>query len=241
MNLYPAIDLKDGQCVRLLQGEMESATVFNDNPANQARAFEAAGFSWLHIVDLNGAFVGEPVNADAVEAILAAVSIPVQLGGGIRDLKTAMYWLDRGVRRVIFGTAAVETPNVVHEACRRFPGQVVIGIDARSGYVATEGWANASSMRAKELAAEFENTGAAAIVYTDIERDGAMAGPNVSATEDFAQNTETPVIASGGVASLHDLEALKQIAHCGLDGVISGRALYDGRIEPAAALKLFAV
>ncbi len=240
MILYPAIDLKDGQCVRLLQGEMESATIFNDDPANQARAFEAAGFSWLHIVDLNGAFAGEPINADAVAAILDAVSIPIQLGGGIRDLRTAMEWLDRGIRRVIFGTAAVKTPTIVHEACQRYPGQVVIGIDARSGYVATEGWANASAVRATELVAEFENAGAAAIVYTDIERDGVMAGPNLSAIEDFAQNTKTPVIASGGVASLDDLDALKHIAPRGLDGVITGRALYDGRIEPAAALKLLA-
>jgi len=224
--LYPAIDLKDGQCVRLLQGEMESATIFNDDPANQACAFEAAGFSWLHIVDLNGAFAGEPINADAVAAILDAVSIPIQLGGGIRDLRTAMEWLDRGIRRVIFGTAAVKTPTIVH--------------DARSGYVATEGWANASAVRATELVAEFENAGAAAIVYTDIERDGVMAGPNLSAIEDFAQNTKTPVIASGGVASLDDLDALKHIAPRGLDGVITGRALYDGRIEPAAALKLLA-
>ncbi len=240
MILYPAIDLKDGQCVRLLRGEMGSATVFNDNPAGQARAFEAAGFSWLHIVDLNGAFAGKPVNAEAVEAILTAVSIPVQLGGGIRDLQTAAGWLERGVRRIIFGTAAVDTPEIVHEACRQYPDRVVIGIDARSGYVATEGWASASSVRASDLAAEFENAGAAAIVYTDIERDGAMAGPNVSATEEFARNTETPVIASGGVASLDDLEALKRIAHNGLEGVISGRALYDGRIEHAAALKLLA-
>lgn len=240
MILYPAIDLKDGQCVRLIRGEMESATVFNDDPADQARAFEAAGFQWLHIVDLNGAFAGKPVNADAVEAILSAVSIPVQLGGGIRDLETATAWLERGVRRVIFGTAAVAAPDVVREACRKYPKQIVIGIDAREGRVATDGWASESTVFATDLAAEFESAGAAAVVYTDIERDGAMNGPNLSATESFVRNTSIPVIASGGVASLDDLAALKRIAHHGLDGVISGRALYDGRIAPTDALQLLA-
>ena len=240
MILYPAIDLKDGQCVRLIRGEMGSATVFNDDPADQARAFEAAGFQWLHIVDLNGAFAGKPVNADAVEAILSAVSIPVQLGGGIRDLDTAAAWLERGVRRVIFGTAAVTAPDVVREACRIYSERIVIGIDAREGRVATEGWASDSTVLATDLATEFASAGAAAIVYTDIERDGAMDGPNLSATESFVRNTGVPVIASGGVASLDDLAALKRIAHLGLDGVISGRALYDGRIEPTDALQLLA-
>ena len=240
MILYPAIDLKDGQCVRLIRGEMGSATVFNDDPADQACAFEAAGFQWLHIVDLNGAFAGTPVNADAVEAILSAVSIPVQLGGGIRDLDTAAAWLERGVRRVIFGTAAVTAPDVVREACRIYPERIVIGIDAREGWVATEGWASDSTVLATDLATEFGSAGAAAIVYTDIERDGAMDGPNLSATESFVRNTGIPVIASGGVASLDDLAALKRIAHLGLDGVISGRALYDGRIEPTDALQLLA-
>ena len=240
MILYPAIDLKDGQCVRLIRGEMGSAAVFNDDPADQARAFEAAGFQWLHIVDLNGAFAGKPVNADAVEAILSAVSIPVQLGGGIRDLDTAAAWLERGVRRVIFGTAAVTAPDVVREACRIYSERIVIGIDAREGRVATEGWASDSTVLATDLATEFASAGAAAIVYTDIERDGAMDGPNLSATESFVRNTGVPVIASGGVASLDDLAALKRIAHLGLDGVISGRALYDGRIEPTDALQLLA-
>ena len=240
MILYPAIDLKDGQCVRLIRGEMGSATVFNDDPADQARAFEAAGFQWLHIVDLNGAFAGKPVNADAVEAILSAVSIPVQLGGGIRDLDTAAAWLERGVRRVIFGTAAVTAPDVVREACRIYSERIVIGIDAREGRVATEGWASDSTVLATDLATEFASAGAAAIVYTDIERDGAMDGPNLSATESFVRNTGVPVIASGGVASLDDLAALKRIAHLGLNGVISGRALYDGRIEPTDALQLLA-
>ena len=240
MILYPAIDLKDGQCVRLIRGEMGSATVFNDDPADQARAFEAAGFQWLHIVDLNGAFAGKPVNADAVEAILSAVSIPVQLGGGIRDLDTAAAWLERGVRRVIFGTAAVTAPDVVREACRIYSERIVIGIDAREGRVATEGWASDSTVLATDLATEFTSAGAAAIVYTDIERDGAMDGPNLSATESFVRNTGVPVIASGGVASLDDLAALKRIAHLGLNGVISGRALYDGRIEPTDALQLLA-
>ena len=240
MILYPAIDLKDGQCVRLIRGEMGSAIVFNDDPADQARAFEAAGFQWLHIVDLNGAFAGKPVNADAVEAILSAVSIPVQLGGGIRDLDTAAAWLERGVRRVIFGTAAVTAPDVVREACRIYSERIVIGIDAREGRVATEGWASDSTVLATDLATEFASVGAAAIVYTDIERDGAMDGPNLSATESFVRNTGVPVIASGGVASLDDLAALKRIAHLGLNGVISGRALYDGRIEPTDALQLLA-
>lgn len=240
MILYPAIDLKDGACVRLLRGDMGTATVFNDDPANQARAFEAAGFQWLHIVDLNGAFEGKPVNAPAVESVLSAVSIPVQLGGGIRDLKTAAEWLDRGVRRVIFGTAAVETPDLVREACRAYRGRIVVGIDARNDRVATEGWARDSEVSATDLTAEFETAGVAAIVYTDIERDGAMAGPNVSAIEAFVRQTEVPVIASGGVASLDDLAALKRIAHLGLEGVISGRALYDGRIEAADALDLLA-
>ena len=240
MILYPAIDLKDGHCVRLLRGEMESATVFNDDPAAQARAFESAGFQWIHIVDLDGAFAGRPVNADAVEDILSAVSIPVQLGGGIRDLETAAAWLDRGVRRVIFGTAAVENPHVVCEACREYPGRVVIGIDARDGRVVTDGWAAEAMVAAIELAAEFESVGVSAFVYTDINRDGAMAGPNVEATEAFVRQTEVPVIASGGVASLDDLAALKRIGPYGLNGVISGRALYDGRIVPADALKLLA-
>ncbi len=240
MILYPAIDVKGGRCVRLLRGDMASATVFNDDPAAQARAFESAGFRWIHVVDLDGAFAGRPVNAGAVEDILSAVSIPVQLGGGIRDPETAAAWLDRGVRRAIFGTAAAKNPGVVREVCREYPGRVVVGIDARGGRVATDGWAAESKTTAGELAAAFEGVGVAAFVYTDIDRDGAMAGPNVEATEAFVRRTEVPVIASGGVASLDDLAALKRIGPRGLDGVISGRALYDGRIDPAAALELLA-
>jgi phosphoribosylformimino-5-aminoimidazole carboxamide ribotide isomerase len=240
MILFPAIDLKDGQAVRLLRGEMESATVFNDDPAAQARSFVEAGFQWLHLVDLNGAFAGRPVNAPAVEAILAAVDIPAQLGGGIRDMATIERWLALGVRRVILGTVAVKNPELVREACRAFPGQVVLGIDARGGKVATEGWAEVSEIEALDLARRFEDVGAAAIVYTDIERDGALQGANVEATRALAEALETPVIASGGVASLDDLAAFLAIADSGIEGVISGRAIYDGRLDPAAALALLA-
>ncbi|WP_422369278.1 1-(5-phosphoribosyl)-5-[(5-phosphoribosylamino)methylideneamino]imidazole-4-carboxamide isomerase [Pelagibius sp.] len=240
MILFPAIDLKDGKAVRLLRGEMDSATVFNESPADQARAFAGQGFEWLHLVDLNGAFEGRPVNAAAVEAILAAVDLPVQLGGGIRDLATIERWLDLGVRRVILGTVAVKNPDLVRDACRRFPGQVVLGIDARGGRVAVEGWAEVSEITATELAQRFEDAGAAAIVYTDIDRDGALQGANVAATRALAEAVATPVIASGGVASLDDIAAFHAIADSGIEGVISGRALYDGRIDPASALALLA-
>ena len=240
MILFPAIDLKDGQAVRLLRGEMASATVFNDDPAAQARAFAAAGFRWLHLVDLNGAFEGRPANAAAVEAILAAVDLPVQLGGGIRDMATVERWLTLGVRRVILGTVAVKNPGLVREACRAFPGRVVLGIDARGGHVAVEGWAEVSEITALDLARRFEDAGAAAIVYTDINRDGALQGANVEATRALAEAIETPVIASGGVASLDDLAAFLAIENSGIEGVISGRALYDGRIDPQAALALLA-
>ncbi len=240
MILFPAIDLKDGKAVRLLRGEMDSATVFNESPADQARAFAGQGFEWLHLVDLNGAFEGRPVNAAAVEAILAAVDLPVQLGGGIRDLVTIERWLDLGVRRVILGTVAVKNPDLVRDACRRFPGQVVLGIDARGGRVAVEGWAEVSEITAIELAQRFEDAGAAAIVYTDIDRDGALQGANVAATRALAEAVATPVIASGGVASLDDIAAFHAIADSGIEGVISGRALYDGRIDPASALALLA-
>ncbi|HMA15085.1 MAG TPA: 1-(5-phosphoribosyl)-5-[(5-phosphoribosylamino)methylideneamino]imidazole-4-carboxamide isomerase [Kiloniellaceae bacterium] len=240
MILFPAIDLKDGQAVRLLRGEMDSATVFNEDPAAQARAFAAAGFRWLHLVDLNGAFEGRPVNASAVEAILAAVDIPAQLGGGIRDMATIERWLALGIRRVILGTVAVKNPALVREACRAFPGRVVLGIDARGGKVATEGWAEVSEITALDLARRFEDAGAAAIVYTDIDRDGALQGANVAATRALAEAISTPVIASGGVASLDDLAALLAIEASGIEGVISGRALYDGRIDPKAALALLA-
>ena len=237
MILFPAIDLKDGQCVRLLRGEMEAATVFSDDPAAQAMAFEAAGCDWVHLVDLNGAFAGAPVNADAVADILQSVDVPVQLGGGIRDMATIEMWLDKGLQRVILGTVAVENPDLVREAARAFPGQVAVGIDARGGKVATRGWAEVTDVDATDLARSFEDAGVAAIIYTDINRDGAMQGPNVEATAALAQAVEIPVIASGGVSSLADLQALKD---CGavLDGAISGRALYDGAIDLGEALRL---
>ena len=237
MILYPAIDLKDGQCVRLLRGDMDRATVFGDDPAAQARAFAAVGCEWLHVVDLNGAFAGRPVNAEAVRAILQAVDLPVQLGGGIRDMETVAMWLDQGLARVILGTVAVENPDLVREAARAFPGQIAVGIDARAGRVATRGWAEETDIAATDLARRFEDAGVAAIIYTDIERDGAMQGPNVAATAALARAVSIPVIASGGVSSLDDLRALKE---CGapLDGVISGRALYDGAIDPAEAVAL---
>ncbi len=234
MILYPAIDLKDGQCVRLLRGEMEAATVFGDDPAAQARAFAEAGCEWLHVVDLNGAFAGHPVNAAAVEAILAAVSIPVQLGGGIRDMATIEGWLERGLARVILGTVAVENPALVREAARAFPGRVAVGIDARKGRVATRGWAEETEAMASDLARSFEDAGVAAIIYTDIERDGAMAGPNVEATAELARAVSIPVIASGGVSSLTDLIALRDTGV--IAGAIVGRALYDGAIDLARAL-----
>ena len=238
MILYPAIDLKDGQAVRLLRGDMASATVFNEDPAAQARAFAEAGFAWLHLVDLNGAFEGRPVNRAAVTAILAAVELPVQLGGGIRDMATVEAWLAAGIARVILGTAAVKDPAFVRAACRRFPGRVALGIDARRGRVAVEGWAEASEVEALDLVRRFEDAGAAAIIHTDIDRDGALQGVNVAATRALARATSIPVIASGGVASLGDIEALAAAAEDGIEGAIVGRALYDGRIEPRAALSL---
>lgn len=237
MILYPAIDLKGGQCVRLLRGDMAAATVFGDDPAAQARSFAEAGCAWVHVVDLDGAFAGRPENAAAVEAILAAVSVPVQLGGGIRDMAAVEGWLAKGVARVILGTAAVRDPGFVRAAAARFPGRVAVGIDARGGRVAVQGWAEETDIDAVDLARRFEDAGVAAVIFTDIERDGAMQGPNVEATAALARAVSIPVIASGGVSSLDDLRALKD---CGapLDGVISGRALYDGRIEVAAAAAL---
>jgi phosphoribosylformimino-5-aminoimidazole carboxamide ribotide isomerase len=239
MILYPAIDLKDGQCVRLLRGDMATATVFGADPAAQARAFAAAGCRWLHLVDLNGAFAGRPVNGAAVEAILAAVTIPVQLGGGIRDRATLEAWLERGVARVILGTAALRDPGLVRAAARAHPGRVAVGIDARAGRVAVEGWAETSEVTALELARRFEDAGVAALVYTDIDRDGALEGPNVAATAALARAVAIPVIASGGIASLDDLRALKA-SGAPLDGAISGRALYEGRIDLAEAVHLLA-
>ncbi|MBT0956215.1 1-(5-phosphoribosyl)-5-[(5-phosphoribosylamino)methylideneamino]imidazole-4-carboxamide isomerase [Alphaproteobacteria bacterium KMM 3653] len=235
MILYPAIDLKDGQCVRLLKGDMDKATVFGDDPAAQAKSFVTAGCEWLHLVDLNGAFEGKPVNGAAVEAILAATDVPAQLGGGIRDLQTIEAWVTRGIARVILGTVAVENPALVKEAAREFPGKVAVGLDARAGRVATRGWAEETEVMVTDLAKEFEDAGIAAIIYTDIDRDGAMAGPNIPATEALARAVSIPVIASGGVSSMADLIALKSTGV--IAGAISGRALYDGAIDLAAALK----
>ena len=238
MILFPAIDLKDGQCVRLKLGEMSEATIFNDDPAAQALAFEAQGFEYLHIVDLNGAFAGRPVNGAAVEAILAAVKMPVQLGGGIRDIATIEAWLAKGVRRVILGTVAVRDPQLVRAAAKMFPDRVAVGIDAKGGKVAVEGWAETSELGASDLARRFEDAGVAAIVYTDIERDGVLKGLNLPATAALAADTSIPVIASGGLASIADVEALLLPENARLEGAITGRALYDGRIDPAAALAL---
>ena len=240
MILFPAIDLKDGACVRLLRGRMADATVYNADPAGQARAFADRGSQWLHIVDLNGAFAGRPVNEDAVRAILRAVTIPIQLGGGIRDIATIDAWLAAGVRRVILGSAAVKTPELVRTACRAFPGRIAVGIDAREGFVATEGWVETSTLSALELARRFEDAGVAAIIYTDIARDGMLSGLNLAQTAELARRVAIPVIASGGVGSLDDLAALRDAASgTRIEGVIVGRALYDGRIDPAAALALF--
>ncbi|TPE53604.1 1-(5-phosphoribosyl)-5-[(5-phosphoribosylamino)methylideneamino]imidazole-4-carboxamide isomerase [Amaricoccus solimangrovi] len=236
MILYPAIDLKDGRCVRLLRGDMEAATVFGEDPAAQARAFVEAGCRWLHLVDLNGAFAGQPVNAAAVEAILAATEVPAQLGGGIRDRATIEMWLEKGVARVILGTVAVRDPDLVRAAARAHPGRVAVGIDARGGKVAVAGWAEETTLEAADLARRFEDAGVAAIIYTDIDRDGAMEGPNVAATEALARAVGIPVIASGGVSSIEDLRALKALGI--LDGAISGRALYEGRIDLAEAVRL---
>jgi phosphoribosylformimino-5-aminoimidazole carboxamide ribotide isomerase len=234
MILYPAIDLKDGQCVRLLRGEMAAATVFGNDPAAQAALFQAAGCEWLHLVDLNGAFAGAPVNGAAVEAILARISVPAQLGGGIRDMATIEMWLNRGLARVILGTVAVENPALVRDAARAFPGQIAVGIDARKGMVATKGWAEETNVQATNLARSFEDAGVAAIIYTDIDRDGAMQGPNIAATEALARAVAIPVIASGGVSSLADLIGLRDTGV--IAGAISGRALYDGAVDLAGAL-----
>lgn len=238
MILFPAIDLKDGKCVRLLRGDMGAVTVFNDDPAAQAHQFETQGFDYLHLVDLNGAVAGRPFNDGAVADILAAVSIPVQLGGGIRDMATIEHWLERGIRRVILGTVALERPDLVREACRAFEGRIVVGIDARDGYVAVKGWTETSRVRAVELALRFEDAGVTAIVFTDIERDGAMGGVNLDATVDLAWALTTPVIASGGVSELADLRAIKAEEAAGIEGAICGRALYDGRIDPKSALRI---
>jgi phosphoribosylformimino-5-aminoimidazole carboxamide ribotide isomerase len=238
--LFPAIDLKDGQCVRLLHGDMDKATVFSADPPAQAAAFEAQGFRYLHVVDLDGAFAGEPRNAVAVEGILDRVRMPVQLGGGIRDLRTVEAWLSRGVRRVIIGTAAVRDPALVREAARLFPDQVAVGVDARDGFVAVDGWAQASTLSAVEVGRRYEDAGVSALIYTDISRDGALKGLNVAGTIALAEAVTIPVIASGGLASLADVERLCAPDCARIAGAITGRALYDGRLDPAEALTLIA-
>ncbi|MCH2547841.1 MAG: 1-(5-phosphoribosyl)-5-[(5-phosphoribosylamino)methylideneamino]imidazole-4-carboxamide isomerase [Alphaproteobacteria bacterium] len=236
MILYPAIDLKDGNCVRLLHGEMDQATIFSNTPADQAKAFAQEGFEWLHVVDLNGAFAGKPVNKHAVETILSATSVPVQLGGGIRDMATIALWINAGISRVILGTAALRNPELVHDACKEFEGRIAVGIDARNGMVAVEGWAETSDISAKDLAHKFEDAGVAAIIYTDIGRDGAMQGPNFAETVALAESITIPVILSGGMTSLDDVKTLCTHAKSGIQGAILGRALYDGAIQPRAAL-----
>lgn len=238
MILFPAIDLKDGQCVRLKLGDMAQATVFNDDPAAQARSFEQQGFAWLHLVDLNGAFAGKPVNEAAIDAILRAVSLPVQLGGGIRSLAHVETWLGKGIRRVILGTVALRDPALVRQACRLFPGRIAVGIDAKGGRVAVEGWAETAELTAIELAKRFSDAGVAAIIFTDIDRDGILKGLNIDSTLDLARSVPIPVIASGGLASMDDIDRLLQPDCRILEGAISGRALYDGRIDVPTALKL---
>lgn len=244
MILFPAIDLKNGQCVRLVKGDMCQATVFNTDPADQARQFASAGAEWLHLVDLDGAFAGVPVNEAAVEGILAATALPVQLGGGIRDMARVEAWLRKGVARIILGTVALKNPDLVRQACRTFPGKIAVGIDAKGGKVAVEGWAETSELTALDLARRFEDAGVAAIIYTDIDRDGLLQGVNVTATADLAASLAIPVIASGGVSSIADIEALldalpqSRRKGGGIVGVISGRAIYDGRLDLKEALRL---
>lgn len=238
MILFPAIDLKDGQCVRLKLGDMDQATVFNDDPAAQALAFEVQGFSWLHLVDLNGAFEGRPVNGAAVEAILKSIHIPVQLGGGIRTMAQIEQWLAKGITRVILGTVALRDPDLVKEACKRFPAKIVVGIDAKGGKVAVEGWAETAELDAIDLARRFEDAGVAAIIFTDIDRDGVLTGLNIPSTLALANATRIPVIASGGLASIADIERLLQSDCRILEGAITGRALYDKRLDAAEALAL---
>lgn len=238
MILYPAIDLKDGACVRLEQGDMSRATTFNEDPAAQAARFEAQGFSWLHIVDLNGAFEGVSVNASAVEKILQAISMPAQLGGGIRTMSHVEHWLEKGIARVILGTAAVEDPAFVKQAAKAFPGQIAVGLDAKEGRIATKGWAEVTELSAVEVARRYEQDGIAAIIYTDIDRDGLLGGLNFAVTRALAKSISIPVIASGGLASLEDIKELASAENNLLGGAITGRALYDGRIDPDQALSI---
>lgn len=238
MIIFPAIDLKDGNCVRLLYGEMDKETIFSDSPADQAKSFQEQGFEWIHIVDLNGAFAGKPVNSDAVKAIVNTVNIPLQLGGGIRDLDTIAMWLDTGITRVILGTIALKDPDLVKQACKAFPGKIVVGIDGKNHHVATEGWAETSDMPVIELAKKFEDAGVSAIIYTDIGRDGALVGPDIEGTTALAHAVSIPVIASGGMSSHDDVRAIKAIEKEGVEGVIIGRALYDKHIIPAEALAI---
>jgi phosphoribosylformimino-5-aminoimidazole carboxamide ribotide isomerase len=236
--LFPAIDLKDGNCVRLYKGDMEQSKIFNNNPASQALEFAQSGFSWLHLVDLNGAFEGKSVNSDAIKSIRQAIDLPIQLGGGIRDMKMAEYWIELGINRLILGTAAVKNPDFVIEACKAFPNKIAVGVDARGGMVATEGWAEQSNIQAIDLCKKFQDVGVSAIIYTDIDRDGALQGVNVQATAELAQAITIPVIASGGVSGYDDITELRKVQHTGIIGVISGKALYENRLEPQKALAL---
>lgn len=238
MIFFPAIDLKDGACVRLLRGEMDAATVFNDDAGAQSKAFEDQGAEYLHVVDLNGAFAGKPVNADVVNLILTSIEMPVQLGGGIRKMETMEYWLSAGISRVILGTIALTDPELVRTACKTFPGQVAIGIDAKDGFVATQGWADISDMKALDLAKQFEDAGAAALIHTDIGRDGAMEGPNLAATLEIANAVTIPVIVSGGISSMDDIQQIADVGPGKLEGVISGRAVYDGHVDVAEATRI---
>lgn len=238
MILFPAIDLKNGQCVRLYQGDFSKMTVFNNDPANQAKAFEAAGFEWLHMVDLDGALEGKPVNKQAVESVLKQTNIPVQLGGGIRSIQNISSWIELGVNRVILGTVALKNPDFVIEACREFPGRIVVGIDGRKGSVAVHGWSQTSDVTVTELARKFEGAGVSAIVYTDIGRDGTMTGPDLEGTRKLAESISIPVILSGGISNTEDIEKVKKIEKSGIQGIIIGRALYDNKIDIPRALEI---
>jgi phosphoribosylformimino-5-aminoimidazole carboxamide ribotide isomerase len=239
MILYPAIDIKDGACVRLLRGDLDEVTVYNADPSDQAQTFARQGFEWLHLVDLNGAVEGHTVNGPAIEKILATIDIPIQLGGGIRSLAAIESWLEKGIARIVLGTIALRDPGLVREACEKFPGKIAVAIDGRDGFAAVSGWTQTSTMKVLDLALQMEQAGVVAIIFTDINRDGAMGGVNLKATTDLAFALNTPVIASGGVSSLADLSEIYEARYSGIGGVICGRALYDGRIDPAAALALF--